>query len=212
MKRQSVTGMMILTALLGAFVTGCATNGAPKTACVSEPEFLTPELKKQNLLCNPSFEDADSYAWTLHSHIGNTQAGRIVPYAKARDGKRVAFFDTGTNHWDLVTFMQTVRVKPKTKYLFSGWAKFEDVALGEDGQHGPIGVNLGIQGTWDRSPALLLGSKDWTYISHIIESGDRTTLDVAAKLGHWCNGCFGRAWFDDLCLIELPLLPDECKP
>jgi len=211
MKKQSVTGLVMMAALLGVLATGCTTWTAHKGISVTEPEFLTPKLKKQNLLSNPSFEDSSSLAWTLVSFISNNNAGRIMPFDKARDGKKVAYFDTGTDHWDLVSFKQTVRVKPKTKYLFSGWAKFEDVRIGEDGKNGKMGVNLGVEGSWERSSAMLWGSKDWTYITVILDSGDRTTLDVAAKLGHWTSGCFGKAWFDDMCLIELPELESTGK-
>ncbi len=201
----------MMTALLGMLVTGCTTGTVQKSVAISEPAFLTPRLKKQNLLSNPSFEEPNSSAWTLMSFVSNPDAGRIIPYVNTRDGKRAAFIDTGTNRWDIVSFVQNVRVKPKTKYLFSGWAKFDDVSIGEEGKNGKMGVNLGVEGSWERSPNMLWGTKDWTYLTVVIDSGDRTTLPFAAKLGHWTSGCYGRAWFDDLCLIELPELESMGK-
>jgi len=104
----------MMTALLGVFVMGCATGIKHKDAKIYEPEFLTPKLKKQNLLGNPSFEEADSPAWVLGSWRQNKNAGRVLQF-KSKDGKQIACAEIDTTQDDIVNFEQIVRVKPKTK-------------------------------------------------------------------------------------------------
>lgn len=72
-------------------------------------------------------------------------------------------------------------------------------------------MNLGIAGSWERSPAILEGTKDWTYLTFVFDSNDRTVLAVSARLGHWTSNASGKVWFDDMCLIELQTLdsPDQ---
>lgn len=96
---------------------------------------------------------------------------------------------------------QTVAVKPKTKYLVSGWARSNDIVIGEKG--GGCGASLSILGGFERSRETLVGTRDWKYLSFVFDSGDRKSVDIAVRLGHHGSTASGKAWFDDLCLIEL---------
>ena len=57
---------------------------------------------------------------------------------------------------------------------------------------------------------LLYSSQEmhWTYLALKFHSGERTKLQVSARLGHHSSACTGKAWFDDLCLIPL----DDPRP
>ena len=166
------------------------------------PEYLTAEVRRQNLLRNGSFE-AEAGDWAGGSWRGNAKAAAVVP-AKAHDGKQAALLQSDLA--DDACFKQAVRVKPKTKYLFCGWVKTQDVTITDKGA--TAGANLSVLGGFERSPARLTGTTDWTYLSFVFDSGERTTVEVAARLGHHASLASGRAWFDDLCLIEFP----ERKP
>ena len=63
---------------------------------------------------------------------------------------------------------------------------------------------LSVWGGYERSAAHLTGTTDWTYLSFVFNSGERTAIEVAARLGHHGSTVTGKAWFDDLCLIEVP--------
>lgn len=163
------------------------------------PEYLTPQRRRQNLLRNASFEAAGQDGWTIGSWRNNQEAGRVEALATARDGRRVAVLTAAQP--DDAHLRQTVAVKPKTKYLFAGWARSADITIGEKG--GATGANLSILGGFERSRETLTATRDWTYLSFVFDSGDRTSVDVAARLGHHSSTASGQAWFDDLCLIEL---------
>ncbi len=162
-------------------------------------EYLTPELKQNNLLKDGSFEAPDSSAWVVTSWRVNNAVGHVAK-GKSHAGQRFAVLDT--DQADDATFKQIVTVKAKTKYLLCGWVKTENVTIAETG--GTVGASLSILGGFERTPTSMLGTKDWTYLSFAFDSGDRTTIEVAARLGHHGSTASGKAWFDDLCLIELP--------
>lgn len=101
-------------------------------------------------------------------------------------------------------WLQTVTVRANTTYRLSAWIKTRDVT------HTPelhdAGANIGFWGTYDHSPGLF-GTNDWTYVSVTIDSGDRTELTVAARLGYWSGTATGTAWFDDVRLVALRAQP-----
>lgn len=162
------------------------------------PEYLTPERRGKNLLRNASFEGGHS-DWSVGSWRANPSVGRMEADAKSRDGKRVAVLST--EQVDDAHLRQTVLVKPKTKYLFSGWGRSTDIVIGEKG--GGSGASLSLLGGFERSRETLVGTSDWKYLSMVFDTGDRTTIDLAVRLGHHGSTASGKVWFDDLCLIEL---------
>ena len=206
MKKQSATYAIMMAMLLGILVTGCTTGMAHKGAKLYEPDFLTPELKKQNMLGNASFEDANSQAWAFGSWQADPNAGKIVKI-EGHDGEVSNCVAFETDQPNVMWFKQVVRVKPKTKYLLSGWAKIDNITRREAGMTGAI---LCID-AYDCSPAVMLGTKDWTYLSCVVDSGDRTVFDVKVQVGNWSSAASGKAWFDDICLIELPALESTRK-
>lgn len=206
MKKQSVACLVITTTLLGMFLTGCTTGAVRKDAKLYEPEFMTPKLKKQNLLGNPSFEDANSQAWAFGSWQAEPNAGKIA-LIKGHDGQVSNGVAFETDRPNVLWFKQTVQVKTKTKYLLSGWAKIENLTRREAGMTGAI---LCID-AYDCSPTVMLGTKDWTYLSCVVDSGDRTVFEVKVQVGNWSSAASGKAWFDDICLIELPALESTRK-
>lgn len=101
---------------------------------------------------------------------------------------------------DDAMWAQGVVVAPHTRYLLSGWIRTWNVAPSQE----PVsaGANLSFLGTFDRSDPLL-GTQGWTFVSVTTDSGDQTTLTIAARLGFWSGQTTGTAWFDDLTLTRL---------
>jgi hypothetical protein len=162
------------------------------------PEYLTPARREKNLLKDGSFESPKAPAWSANSWRGNKTVGRIVRDGP-REGRQLATLDS--DQADDASFQQKVAVQPHTRYLLSGWSRTKKVTITEKG--GQVGANLSILGGYERSSTTLTGSKDWTYLTLVFDSGDRTSVQVAARLGHHGSTASGQAWFDDLCLIEL---------
>lgn len=169
-------------------------------ARISIPDYLTPAVKKNNLLKDASFEEEGVPAWTAWSFRMNPAAASIVDKG-ARHGQRAAMFQA-TTEADDVFYKQSVTVKPGTRYLMSGWTKTENAEIAE--KDATAGANLSIVGTSERSGPKIVGTNGWTYLSFTFDSGDRTSVEVAARMGNAASTTNGKVWFDDLCLVELP--------
>jgi hypothetical protein len=63
---------------------------------------------------------------------------------------------------------------------------------------------LAVRGGFESSRSLI-GTNDWTYLTLLFDSGDRTEVELGSRLGHHGSLASGTAWFDDLVLLELPV-------
>jgi dolichyl-phosphate-mannose-protein mannosyltransferase len=99
-------------------------------------------------------------------------------------------------------FSQNVNVEPNTTYLLTGWIKTQNVAYG-------AGANFCLAGTWTHTEGVF-GTRDWTFVRLLFNSGSDTQINIGARLGYWDNLSAGTAWFDDLRLT--PLRTDDPHP
>ncbi len=162
------------------------------------PEFLTDELKKGNLVKNGSFENSEKPMWSGDSWRKRPDCWRIVS-GQSRGGQMSLHINNPES--DDVTVTQTVAVKPGKRYLLSGWVKTENVRALETKSHGAY---LYVSGGHDVQNTNLEGTKDWTYQAIVFLSLNRNSVSIAANLGNFASTATGKAWFDDLCVIELP--------
>jgi hypothetical protein len=169
----------------------------PEALAAMHPEFVTAEMRKENLLRNASFEDkAQFWKPQVFQQNGAKLRGDTE---NAHDGTR-SFCIENTAPGDS-RIIQTVAVKPKTAYLLSGWIKTEGVQIRQKG--GLSGALLNIHGTWDNTMTFV-GDHDWTYQATVVNSGDKTSLEVCARLGFTSSVATGKAWFDDIVFVEFP--------
>jgi hypothetical protein len=170
----------------------------PVPLAARQPAFLTAERRQRNLLKDGSFENAAGNDWSASTWRGNPQA--VTRVDGGHEGQRAVRLQTTVA--DDVQYRQRVAVKPRTRYLLSGWIKTQGVQIVETG--GTQGANLAVDGagTWEAT-ASVLGDTDWTYVTLAFDSGQRTEIGVAARLGFFYSTVTGTAWYDDLCLIEL---------
>jgi hypothetical protein len=160
------------------------------------PKFLTKKRRQLNLLKNPSFE-AGLDGWKCQSYRGKTQAAQIDS-SEPREGQKCVRIAAEV---DDVQLVQRVRLKPFTSYLFSGWVRTEDLKLAQEG--GTVGANLGTMNLRAEHGPTLVGTNPWTYLVTMFYTGQDPEIELAAHLGHMGSTVTGKAWFDDLCLIEL---------
>jgi hypothetical protein len=152
----------------------------------------------QNLLVDGSFEDATGRNWRLTSWR-KQEGSRVVSLDRRnlREGKASLLLTT--DQADDVSVAQKVLVKPNTRYRLSGWIKTEDVRVVEAG--GAFGASLSVLGGFEASGSVT-GTQDWKRVDVDFKTGNRDSIDVAARLGHIRSTATGRAWFDDLVLVE----------
>ena len=170
----------------------------PQELAALNPSFLTEELRKGNLLADGSFERTKDYAWKVQVNKQNGAVGHADFKTVHHENRSLSLEHAKPEDSRI---LQTVTVKPKTKYLLCGWVKTEGVKIHD--RAGLSGAILNINGTWDRTMTFA-GDNDWTYQAMLINSGDKTALEICARLGFLSSPVTGKAWFDDLVFVEIP--------
>lgn len=135
--------------------------------------------------------------WDIWTWQNNNIAARVVSDC-AYEGHRCLLLSSDKAD-DCLVF-QPAKVKRNTTYSLSGWVKTEGVTVLEIG--GDAGANMSIWGDFDRSDSLL-GDNDWTFLAMTFDTGDRDSVNIACRLGHHGSTVTGKAWFDQIELVEL---------
>jgi len=127
-----------------------------------------------------TWKSGPSFVWDgTQSHSGSRSVKIAIDPASPNDSR----------------WIQTLQVQPNATYRVSGWIKTENVAHSSESVD--AGANLSMLGTWERSEGVF-GTQDWTYASFLLETGSRTEVTVAARIGEYSGTTTGTAWFDDL--------------
>ena len=171
------------------------------TALMADPD---PDIKREvtNIeVSNMSFEEADGnlpagwskelYTWPLEETNPNTFSHAIVPDGRTGNALQISS-ETGAD----VGIYTTVRVKPHTDYLLTGWIKTEDV----ENVGGGYGAVIDVL-TFGRTRTIR-GTSDWTWVEKRFNTGGKLEIRIQCHLGRW-GQYKGTAWFDDLRLMEL---------
>lgn len=88
---------------------------------------------------------------------------------------------------------KTFPVQPNTYYTASAYIKTENLASVENGD---LGASISYNG-WTISPTLT-GDNDWTKITLLTYSGDKTELPVTFNYGFYQNTCTGKVYFSQI--------------
>jgi len=156
-----------------------------------------------NLIKNGSFEEGRSKPSFWETSQWNNFSKFSWDKRISHSGERCVQIESRKNPND-ARWIQKVEVKPDTDYLLSGWIKTENVEYSK--QQVDAAANLCVYGTWNRTIGVV-GSKDWTYVTLEFNSGDKEEIIIGCRLGYWSGVTKGRAWFDDICLVE----QNKCK-
>lgn len=91
-------------------------------------------------------------------------------------------------------FYKKIAVTPNTAYKVTCKVKTEDV-VSKDGKLSG-GAQIAINNTTECSKALT-GTNDWTELTFMFNSNNRTELEIGFRLGGYDEYCKGKAWFSD---------------
>lgn len=198
-QRLRIMHLLVIVMLAGSVfpTTGSLLAGKPATAAAL------------NLIRNGSFEEGtfaplntpDGWQRDLFEPSGVLTWDDTQAHAGGRSVKIEA---TALND---ARWIQPVAVQPHTLYQLSGWIKTVNVT--HSLQAVDAGANLALMGEWTRTTALI-GTNDWSYVSLLFNTGARTEVTIAARLGFWSGTTTGTAWFDDLQLT--PFTPSGPHP
>jgi dolichyl-phosphate-mannose-protein mannosyltransferase len=121
---------------------------------------------------------------TTHSHTG--EASLSIENLKPNDAQ----------------WQQSVTVKPGTLYHLSGWIQADQVGQSAKG------ANLSVMGVLETSNDVFATEGKWVQVDLYGMTGDtQTEIVVAARIGGYGSLNTGKAYFDDLSLIEAASAP-----
>lgn len=158
----------------------------------------------ENLVKNPGFEEGDTHSpnfWSTHGW--NKEKGRsefFLDETQFHSGSRSACIVNNNDNDS--RYKQAIKVKGSTYYRISCWAKTENV------KSDIKGANLSLEGSTDTSRDVRGTSGSWEYIELYGKSSPtQDTFTLTVGLGGHGNINTGKAWFDDIEVIELDTLP-----
>lgn len=103
-------------------------------------------------------------------------------------------------------FCQNVSVKANTPYKITCKVKTQDVENEEKSYIS--GAQISIKGTTECSKSVT-GTSDWTELTFMFNSKNRTNVDIGFRLGGYQERSKGTAWFSDFKMEEGTLDTDK---
>ncbi|HUU18861.1 MAG TPA: beta-L-arabinofuranosidase domain-containing protein [Sedimentisphaerales bacterium] len=155
-----------------------------RNASAAEP--VTPA----GMIRNPSFEKAlgnEPAGWKTQTYGGKAD---FKYSTDSRSGKRsvmIASEEGADAGW-----LTTVIVKPHSQYRLSAWIKTENLVAGSG-----KGALLNLHNIQPLQTPAVAGTKDWTQVELVFDSGDNAAVQINCLFGGW-GLATGKAWFDDL--------------
>jgi hypothetical protein len=169
-----------------------------------KPEFITEEVRKKNLLVDPGVERSDFILWKRDRYgYGNPErklSFQCDTQSKREGNQSLSLANSDGSH---LAYYQTVPVTKGRRFLLTGWIKTEKVISTSDEPKG--GARLVID-WWDET-SIIDGDSDWTFVS-VVAVAKKEQLPIRCVL----TRAKGKAYFDDLVLIELPLEGSVSSP
>ena len=99
-------------------------------------------------------------------------------------------------------YTYTVKVEPSSMYRLSGYVLVESM---EDVGNG---ANFGIEGLYAFSECLYDTNGEWQYLEWYGETGEnQTEVTIGVRVGGYSAESVGKAYFDDMSLVEVATLP-----
>ena len=154
------------------------------------------------LAANPGFEEGegpDAYFWKSDSWEDKGEF-RWDASQKHTGQKSVCIInDRPTDS----RYKQKLTVKPDTCYRLSCWIRTENAGSGTKG------ANISVEGLSHTSRDIKGTSVDWEYVElYGITGKSQTEITLTLGLGGYSSLNSGKAWFDDVSVVELKAAPE----
>lgn len=166
-----------------------------KPVQVAQPE----EIKRPNLIGNPSFEEVDGgkpVGWTTVIHSGAANFSVFTEADTGRKGVKITS-ERGAD----ASFMFRAKVNPNSNYKLSGWVRTENL----QNVGGALGALLNVHEL--QAPKIIRtkavsGNTPWTLVEVTFNSRDRRDIGINCLMGGWGQSR-GTAYFDDITLMPI---------
>ncbi len=142
------------------------------------------------MIRNPSFEKAlgkKAAGWKIQTYGGKADFKYTTDSHSGKRSVMIASQNGADAGW-----LTTVIVKPHSQYRLSAWIKTENLVAGTG-----KGALLNLHNIQPLQTPAVSGTKDWTKVELVFDSGDNAAVQINCLFGGW-GLATGKAWFDDL--------------
>ena len=167
---------------------------------------ITSAEEQINLLKNPGFEELDQagvpVGWFCDAYELRVGVSQFSTSETSRSGQRSVLIE----NFDMndARYAQEVKVEPNSVYKLSGWVLAEGIL---DAGHG---ANISIGGVYVFSESLYETYGEWKYLELYGRTGkDQHSVTVFARVGGYSGESQGAAYFDDLVLERVDVVPAD---
>lgn len=170
-------------------------------------QFIFPlniSAASENLVQNPGFEEGsidDGFSWIADCWDKTEGVTHfLLDDKQVYSGSRSAYIINNSPNDS--RYKQTISVKPNTYYRMSCWIKTQNV--GSENK----GANLSIENTFEVSRDIKGTSRHWEYVELYGKTSPyQESFTLTIGIGGYGSTNTGRAWFDDIEVVELDSLP-----
>ncbi len=160
---------------------------------------------KSNLVRNGGFESetgGNIDLWGIYDWRGNEAITELkYDSMQKRSGSGSAMISS--LYANDARIKQTIKVEPDSYYRVSCYVRTEGVGSTN------IGANISIEGLGVASKSIKGTNGKWEYIDLIGKTGPgQTELPITLGIGGYSNLNTGKAWFDDVAVVQLAELPE----
>jgi len=176
-----------------------ACDGSDNTSAGSEVTVLTLPSDQGGAVLNGSFEFLPQLSgWGTDAFSPSAVQFIWELPGSGRNATRSVSIDS-SNLNDASWKQTVIGLTPGETYWVTGWIRGQDIVR-EPGRM--TGANICIEGTWSHAPDYLDGTFDWTQASFSFVAPGSGTVTIGCRLGYWSNTTRGKAWFDDIRIVQ----------
>ena len=148
------------------------------------------------IIRNASFEEAvddKPVGWETQRYGGRGEFKYVIGtgYVEAGHTSKRCVMLSSESGAD-IGWLTSVVIKPRSQYRLSAWIKTENVVAGSGS-----GALLNLHNIQPLRTPAVTGTKDWTCVELVFDSGEHPVVEINCLLGGWGLST-GKAWFDDL--------------
>ncbi len=134
--------------------------------------------------------------YNFYDFTKGVREGGKTSFTRDSDEKYMgkASYEIENTDFNDAIFYKKITVTPNTAYKVTCKVKTEDVVNREGKLSG--GAQIAINNTTECSRAIT-GTNDWTELTFMFNSNNRTELEIGFRLGGYEEYCKGKAWFSD---------------
>ncbi|MEN8906682.1 MAG: hypothetical protein ABF289_12065 [Clostridiales bacterium] len=163
--------------------------------------------ESNNLAQNPGFEQNNNdkvQNWELKTWKNDNNVTKSgIDNSIFKSGNKSTFIENISANDS--RFIQEIEIKKNTYYKVSCWVKTENIGTEK------IGANISIYNLtiWSSD---IKGTNNWQQLNLYFKSGkDSDNVSISLGIGNYGNENTGKAWFDDLEIIELDNAPSNVQ-